>query len=165
MDSTFQFLMGTVFTGMGVATMVFPQIVTELSFNKEFLGKEGVTPPLKLAMQCFGSQASLCGLLILSSKFTSRTYRNFGLAMIPYFIFDFQFWRNGALTNFGAAGDAIGNTIFASCCFLGHCLLVDKENNEVRKMPLCSCLYTARNHNIFASHSLVLIGLCLVLKL
>eukprot|EP01032_Pedospumella_encystans_P016802 gene16802-19154_t len=122
--------MGSIFTSMGLATMIFPKMITELSFNKEFLGKDGVTPPLKLAMQCFGSQASLCGLLILSSKFTSRTYRNFGLAMIPYFVFDYYFWSNGALTTFGAAGDAIGNTVFASCCFLGHCLLTDKENGK-----------------------------------
>ena len=131
MESVIQFVMGSIFTSMGLATMIFPKMITELSFNKEFLGKDGVTPPLKLAMQCFGSQASLCGLLILSSKFTSKTYRNFGLAMIPYFVFDYHFWSNGALTTFGAAGDAIGNTVFASCCFLGHCLLTDKENGKV----------------------------------
>lgn len=47
--------MGSVFMGMGMATMLFPQTATELSLTKEFLGKDGVTPVLKLVMQCFGS--------------------------------------------------------------------------------------------------------------
>jgi hypothetical protein len=105
---------------MGLATMLFPVKVTELSFTKEFLGSEGVTPALKLAIQCFGSQATLCGVLILSCKFTSVTFRNFGIAMIPYFLFDYNFWRAGALTNFGAAGDAAGNVIFSFCCLMGY---------------------------------------------
>lgn len=111
--------MGSVFTGMGLVTMLCPEQVTKLSFSKELL-KEGCTPALKLAMQCFGSQASLCGLLILSSRFTKRTWRNFGLAMVPYFVFDAYFWKQGALTTFGAVGDAAGNVVFSLCCYLGY---------------------------------------------
>ncbi len=123
-----QMVMGSVFTGMGLATMLFPRLVTEMSFRKEFLGKDGVTPPLRLAIQCFGSQACLCGVLILSSKFTSTTFRNFGLAMIPYFVFDCHFWRIGALTSFGAAGDAAGNAVFSACCIAGYKYLTQKKD-------------------------------------
>ncbi len=133
MHHTFQYLLGTLFTGMGLATLISPKSVIEMSFSKEFLGKDGVTPPLTLAVQCFGSQASLCGLLIMSSKFTSKTFRNLGLAMIPYFVCDVHLWRIGALTSFGAMRDGVGNVVFASCCYLGHCLLVDEENIEVTK--------------------------------
>lgn len=112
--------MGSVFTGMGAVTMLFPKEVALLSFSKEFLGDQGITAPLQLVMQCFGSQATLCGLLILSSEFTAQTYQTFGLAMIPYFVFDFYFWYKGSLTNFGAVGDAVGNAIFSFCCFLGY---------------------------------------------
>lgn len=132
-----QTLLGGVFGGMGVATMLFPVKITELSFRKEFLGPEGVTPALKLAIQCFGSQAALCGLLILSSKFTRRTYRNFGLAMIPYFVFDWYFWQSGALTDFGALGDAAGNVIFTLCCLAGYskkCQKCDEEDSCDEKL-------------------------------
>ena len=122
-----QLVMGSVFTGMGLVTMLFPTTTAELSLRKEFLGNDGVTPAVKLIMQCFGSQASLCGLLILSSKFTAKTYRNFGLAMIPYFIFDYHFWRIGALSTFGAVGDAVGNIIFSACCYAGYSRL---KNNK-----------------------------------
>lgn len=129
-NSKVQMFMGSVFAGMGVATMVFPKTITEMSFTKQFLGKEGVTPPLILTMRCFGSQAALCGLLILSSTFDANTYRNFGLAMIPYFAFDVHCYSVGALTTFGAVGDGIGNVIFAACCLLGHNLLKDAEKGK-----------------------------------
>lgn len=115
-----QRVLGTVFAGMGLATMLFPTEITSMSLHKKFLGEQGVTAPLKLAMQCFGSQATLCGVLILSSEFTASTYQTFGVAMIPYFVFDYYFWCSGALTTFGAAGDAMGNIVFSVCCLLGY---------------------------------------------
>lgn len=126
MDRKAQLFMGTVFTTMGLGTMLFPKMAIEMSFTPQYLGKEGATPPLTLMTRCFGSQATLCGLLILTSNFTADTFRNFGLAMIPYFVFDFHYWNNGALTNFGAIGDAVGNAIFAGCCFIGYKTLTKK---------------------------------------
>jgi len=119
-----QFTMGTVFTGMGLLTMLFPSQVVRYSFTKEFLSmpdKDAAnSPALLLSIQCFGSQASLCGLLILSSQFNKQTFLNFGLAMIPYFIFDYYYWQQHALTNFGAIADGIGNIVFGVCCYLGY---------------------------------------------
>ena len=122
--------MGSVFTGMGLLTMISPKVAAEMSLTKDFLGKDGVTPALKLVMQCFGSQASLCGLVILSSNFTARTYRNFGLAMIPYLMFDYHCWANNALTTFGALGDVAGNALFAACCAVGYKLLKDEKDSK-----------------------------------
>lgn len=112
--------MGVLYGSMGLATMLFPSQIMELSLDKDFLGKDGVTPAIKLITQCFGSQAAVCGLLIISSEFKRETYRNFGLAMIPYIIFDIQFWKKGALSTFGAAGDGAGNIAFIICCWLGY---------------------------------------------
>ena len=126
MDRKAQLLMGTVFTTMGLGTMLFPKFAIETSFSPQYLGKEGVTPPVALITRCFGSQATLCGLLILSSNFSADTFRNFGLAMIPYFVFDFHYWNVGALTIFGALGDAVGNAIFAGCCYVGYTALKKK---------------------------------------
>ena len=49
--------------------------------------------------------ATLCGLTILSTKWDSTSYRNFGLLMIPYFVFDAYFYSIGALSTLGAVGD------------------------------------------------------------
>ncbi len=126
MDRKSQIFMGTVFTGLGLATMLFPKKAAELSFKEEFLGKEGVSKPLKLTMQCFGSQATLCGILILTSKFTADTFKIFGLAMIPYLAFDYYAWQTDALTPLGAIGDAVGNVIFAACSLVGYNALTKK---------------------------------------
>jgi hypothetical protein len=59
-------------------------------------------------------------VLILSSEFTASIYQTFDVDMIPYFVFDYYFWRSGALTTFGAAGDAMSNIVFSVCCLLGY---------------------------------------------
>jgi hypothetical protein len=67
-----QRVLGTVFLGMGLGTMLAPQdVLIPLAFKAEFLGPAGAAnAPLRLAMQCFGSQASLVGLLLLTTRMT-----------------------------------------------------------------------------------------------
>ena len=138
--------MGIVFTAMGVITMIFPQFVLDLSFPPDFLlspsnsyvvssssfvsplsstaspssSSLSYAPILLLVVRCFGSQACLCGLLILTTKFNKRTNLYFGLAMIPYLVFDAVGYVTGVLTLFGAVGDALGNLVFVACCLLGY---------------------------------------------
>ncbi|KAJ3303110.1 hypothetical protein HDV03_004189 [Kappamyces sp. JEL0829] len=120
--------MGIVFTGMGLVTMMFPSAVMRLSFQPHmqsliFLpGTNGLVmnPVLKLMVQCFGSQAALCGILILSSKFQRRTFKIFGLCMVPYFVFDFYYYQQNMLSLTGALGDLAGNIIFAGCSIVGY---------------------------------------------
>ena len=116
-----QFIMGTAYTTMGLATMLFPLTVSGLSINKTFLPPKQLkeNAPFKLAMQCFGAQATLCGILICSVPFDRVAYRNFGLAILPFFVFDLVAWRQGKLNLLGAYIDAIGNTIFCVCCYIG----------------------------------------------
>lgn len=84
----------------------------------------------RLVLQCFGSQAALCGLLILSAKFSANTFRLFGLAMIPYVAFDYLAWRMGALTPFGALGDLAGNVVFGVCCYQGYRQMIRLEKTK-----------------------------------
>lgn len=71
-------------------------------------------------MQCFGSQATLCGVLILATKFTSQSFKTFGLCILPYFVFDGLAYSRGYLTALGAVGDAAGNIVFLACSWLGY---------------------------------------------
>jgi hypothetical protein len=70
-------------------------------------------------MRCFGSQASLCGILRLTSQFQPETYQIFGLSILPFFVFDVMAYQSGYLTKFGAIGDAIGNIIFTFASLKG----------------------------------------------
>ncbi len=40
--------------------------------------------------------------------------------MVPYIVFDIAGYLSGALTPFGAIGDALGNMIFTTCCYIGY---------------------------------------------
>ncbi|KAF0687107.1 Aste57867_21078 [Aphanomyces stellatus] len=115
-----QSILGGVFSAMGLATLFFPGLVHEYGFEKAFVGAEPASPAMLIMIQCFGSQAALCGLTILSTKWTRRSYRNFALAMVPYLVFDVYALAKGMCTPFGAIGDGIGNVIFVSCCYVGY---------------------------------------------
>ena len=125
----FQSVMGGAFTMMGVTTMLFPRQILELSFNKRFLSDLSPTKSETLLTSCFGAQASLCGMLILSSTFTKKTYKYFGIAILPFFVFDYYFWQIEALTTFGAVGDLAGNVLFSLCCYFGYQEAKNEEDN------------------------------------
>ncbi|KAJ3270801.1 hypothetical protein HDV01_007423 [Terramyces sp. JEL0728] len=127
----YQRLMGTVFTGMGLVCLVFPETTLRLALAEPTLKSvmnysvSGlvISPAAKLLMQTFGSQASLCGVLILNAHFTQQTFFVFGVSMIPFFVFDYMAHAAGFLTPFGAIGDAVGNAVFSYCCYKGYSIL------------------------------------------
>jgi len=90
-------------------------------------------PITKLVMQCFGSQATLCGILILSTEFTANSFKTFGLCILPYFVFDGLAFSNGHLTTLGALGDAAGNVVFLACSWLGYRIVKADEEKEGKR--------------------------------
>jgi len=116
-----QIVMGACWTAMGAACVVFPEQVLRLSLSPKVLpeGKKEKDPSLQLMTQCFGAQAVMCGILLCSSKLDSRGYAIWGLALLPFFWFDYSFWKRGTLTTFGAAGDLAGNLVFMACSAVG----------------------------------------------
>ncbi len=132
MSRRYQLWMGAVFTGMGVATLLFPTTVFQYCIHPQhhvdlFKSANQVQPIAQLVLQCFGSQATLCGIVILSSKFDKTTFKIFGLSMIPFFIFDAMAYQQGFLTVLGAVGDAIGNVLFSVCCYKGYSIESKKQ--------------------------------------
>ena len=109
--------MGTLYTGMGVATMLFPRAVIKYTMTPGYLEP---TPGVLLLVSVFGAQAACCGLLLLTATLTKKTYKYFGLAMIPFLVFDIYYYFDGAINLFGAVGDAFGNIVFMWCCYLGY---------------------------------------------
>jgi hypothetical protein len=127
--STYQRVAGTVFTGMGLVSLLFPTSVLRLSLQPSVLssllnvsskGSVTINPAAKLLFQCFGAQASLCGVLMLTCHFTKQTFKWFGVSILPFFAFNYIYWQNGMLTTFGAIGDALGNVVFCGCCYMGY---------------------------------------------
>ena len=112
-----QLILGGVFSAMGLGTMLLPRQLLPLSLTNY---SKSDSTDLTLTFRCFGAQATLCGLILLSCEPSKKLYRNFGLAILPFFVFDFLAWEQGLITTFGAIGDAAGNIVFSVCAYQGY---------------------------------------------
>jgi hypothetical protein len=125
-----QVIMGGVFSLMGIGTMLFADKIIPLGFQG--YNTQMHSPQLSITFRCFGAQATLCGLLLLSQKMTKNTFRTWGLAMLPFFVFDYVAWEKGMITNLGAIGDALGNVVFVTCSYIGY-KRAEEDESKSRK--------------------------------
>ena len=101
--------------------MLAPEIISKMSFPKEKMPAEGREkhPLFRLMVQCFGAQAVMCGILLLTSKRDKQANKVWFASVLPFFAFDYLAWREGLITDFGAIGDAAGNIVFSICSAIG----------------------------------------------
>jgi hypothetical protein len=120
-------VLGGVWLGMGLATMLAPRPIARLSFTRALLGKAlpasgEPTPddalPIFL-LRCFGAQAAVTGLALSVATFDRAAYAAIAAAVAPFFAFDAWAYALGYLTPFGALGDAAGNVVFMACAWAG----------------------------------------------
>jgi len=102
---------------MGMACVVAPGTVLSLSLRPEFLPETGtkVEKTAELLMQCFGAQAVMTGLSLLTNPMSETSAKAWLCGLAPFVVFDYVFWARGMLTDFGAGGDLAGNVVFAAC--------------------------------------------------
>ncbi|CAJ1424956.1 unnamed protein product [Effrenium voratum] len=115
-----QLVMGGTFFGMGLGTMLLPSLVMDTCFNPTYFSG---TVGERVLVGCFGAQATLQGILLLSCRFCKRTWVYWGLGILPFVVFDAYACPWGplpVLTWLGAAGDGLGNAIFLAACYLGY---------------------------------------------
>ena len=116
-----QQVMGGTFLGMGLGTMLLPSLVMKTCFNPTYFND---TVGEHILVGCFGAQATLQGILLLSCSFRKRTWLYWGLGILPFVAFDLYACPWGplpVLTWLGAVGDGLGNAIFLAACYLGYC--------------------------------------------
>lgn len=112
-----QIWLSLVFFGLGGWCVVSPSSVLTLGVRPAYQSDAPIVPIL---MACFGAQALIAGLFALSSRFTRRTFLAYGIGLIPFFVFDFYFFRVvPMLTEVGFAADFIGNVIMLAICWAG----------------------------------------------
>ncbi len=81
---------------------------------------------IKILMGCFGAQAILSGLFTALSVFNRTIFLIYGIAFLPFFIFNYYFlyaesvFNNWMFLYFGA------NLVMAGLCGLGWWLLSPK---------------------------------------
>jgi hypothetical protein len=70
-------------------------------------------------MAGFGAQACLAGLFIAFSRFSATTFLVYGLALLPFFMFNFWFTVVDPIFNRLGLIDAAGNVIMLVLCAYG----------------------------------------------
>ncbi|WP_145955444.1 hypothetical protein [Sphingorhabdus sp. SMR4y] len=74
---------------------------------------------LPFAIACFGAQALLSGLFAAFSRFSSLTFLVYGIALLPFFGFNYYFtFHDPVFTSMGLL-DALGNVIMLALCYAG----------------------------------------------
>jgi hypothetical protein len=111
-----QWAIAAVFFVLGGWALLAPQSVIDLTFLPEY--RSG-TPILPFAVACFGAQAMIAGLFAAFSRFTRATFLAYGLALIPFFVFDWWFtFVDPVFTRLGLL-DAAGNAVMLALCAIG----------------------------------------------
>ena len=114
-----QLVMGGQFFAMGVITLLCPSHVIRYGTNPSIVSD---SPGARFMTRCFGSQAALQGVLLLTCEFKTRTWLWWGAAIVPFLVFNVLCSPVGpfpALSWLGVLGDGIGNIFFLSCCVVG----------------------------------------------
>ena len=97
--------------------MVAPQSVINLTLRPEYRTDTLVLP---FAIGCFGAQAMISGLFAAFSKFTKNTFLAYGIALIPFFVFDYYFYFVVPIFTIFGMSDAVGNVIMLVLCVVGY---------------------------------------------
>ena len=111
-----QWAIAAVFFLLGGWALLAPQSVIDLTFLPEY--RVG-TPILPFAVACFGAQAMIAGLFAAFSRFTRATFLAYGIALLPFFVFNW--WFTFVDPVFTAVGllDAAGNAVMLVLCVIG----------------------------------------------
>lgn len=111
-----QFFIALVFFILGGWATFFPQHVIDTVFLPEY--REGGRL-LPFAITCFGAQALLSGLFAAFSRFSAITFLVYGVALLPFFGFNYYYtFHDPVFTNMGLL-DAVGNLIMLALCYVG----------------------------------------------
>lgn len=112
-----QRLIAVPFLVLGAWCLLFPQMVERLGFRPEYY--QG-TPTTALMMGCFGAQAVLAGLFAFFSRFTRTTFLVYGVALLPFFWFNYWFVFVVPMFSSWMALDFIANVAMLSLCVIGY---------------------------------------------
>jgi hypothetical protein len=111
-----QYSIGVVFAILGGWALLAPASVIELAIRPEFQSDDFFAT---FAIACFGAQACLFALVAFTARFTRTTFAAYGVALLPFFVFNYWFYfRVPLLTEIGLL-DFVGNLVMLALCWHG----------------------------------------------
>lgn len=113
---TIQYLLASVFFVLGGWCLVSPSSVMALTITPAYQSDAPIVPIL---VGAFGAQALIAGLFAAFSRFTKATFLAYGVALLPFFVFNYWFLVvDPMLTPLGML-DAVGNVVMLTLCVIG----------------------------------------------
>jgi hypothetical protein len=114
---TAQRLIAVPFLVLGAWCLFLPAMVERLTLNPEYVTGSSVAA---LLIGCFGAQAMLSGLFAAFSRFTRTTFLVYGLALLPFFWFNYWFVFVVPILNRWMAIDFVSNIAMLVLCLIGY---------------------------------------------
>ena len=112
-----QWWLASVFFILGGWCVVSPASVLELTIAREF---QSDVPLVPILVAAFGAQALIAGLFAAFSRFERATFLAYGLALLPFFVFDYWFYAVRPMLTWLGLLDAVGNVIMLALCVVGY---------------------------------------------
>jgi hypothetical protein len=112
-----QRLIAVPFLALGAWCLVLPGMVERLGVRPEYY--HGTTTTA-LFIGCFGAQALLAGLFAWFSRFTRATFLAYGIALLPFFGFNYWFVFVVPVFNQWMALDFVCNAAMLALCVAGY---------------------------------------------
>lgn len=108
--------LAAVFFVLGGWALLAPQNVIEMTILPQWISGDRLAV---FAVGCFGAQAWLAGLFIAFSRFTAATFLAYGIALLPFFVFNWWFTFVDPIFNTLGLIDAVGNILMLGLCIYG----------------------------------------------
>lgn len=119
--------LASIFLALGACVLVFPSQVEQLVLNPTYVVG---TLSSAVAFACFGAQAVLTGTVILTARFTARTFLVFGLVgSVPFFVFNYYFYFVAPVFSKWMLLDFLGNVGILFCGVYGWRILSRAEDD------------------------------------
>ena len=112
-----QRLIAAPFLVLGTWCLFFPETVERLGVRAEYYHG---SPATALFIGCFGAQAVLSGLFAAFGRFTKTTFLVYGIALLPFFWFNYWFVFAVPIFSEWMALDFVSNAAMLALCIVGY---------------------------------------------
>ncbi len=113
---TWQRLLAIPFVVLGGWALVAPTSVQHVAFRPEVQIDDRI---MAVTLGAFGAQALLGAVFILTSRFTRWSFLGYGVALLPFFVFNYWFLYVEPLFTAGMAIDFVANLGMLAFCIFG----------------------------------------------
>ena len=111
-----QWWIASVFFVLGGWCLIAPGSVLELTITPAYRSDAPIVPIL---VGAFGAQALIAGLFAAFARFERATFLAYGLALLPFFVFDYWFYAVEPMLTWIGLLDLVGNVVMLGFCVLG----------------------------------------------